>query len=77
MALNRRRGYEDFAFRQAFAICPYSPEAIFRYVNYLVTEGRIEDALRVAGTAQSLDPGNSQVENLVTELGRIKRMNSK
>ena len=23
----------DFAFRQAFAFCPYSPEAVFRYVN--------------------------------------------
>ena len=25
----------DFAFRQAFAFCPYSPEAVFRYCNLL------------------------------------------
>ena len=25
----------DFAFKQAFALCPYSPEAVFRYVQFL------------------------------------------
>ena len=29
----------DFALRQAFAYCPYSPEAVFRYVNLLATLG--------------------------------------
>jgi beta-lactamase regulating signal transducer with metallopeptidase domain len=27
----------EFAFRQAFALCPYSPEAIFRYVSFLLS----------------------------------------
>src|SRR5208337_164679 len=27
----------DYAFRQAFALCPYSPEAVFRYANFLVS----------------------------------------
>src|SRR5204862_4897791 len=26
----------DFAHRQALALCPRSPEAVFRYVNFLV-----------------------------------------
>jgi len=26
----------DLAFRQAFALCPYSPEAVFRYVYWMV-----------------------------------------
>jgi hypothetical protein len=67
----------DFAFRQAFALCPYSPEAIFRYVNLLVSGGQIEDAFRVAGTAQFLNPDNSQLENLVSELSRLKRAQGK
>ena len=67
----------DFAFRQAFAYCPRSPEAIFRYVNLLVSTSRIDDALRVAATAQSLEPDNSQLENLVTQLRRQKQAQNK
>jgi hypothetical protein len=63
----------DFAFRQAFALCPSSPEAIFRYANLLLSTGRLDDAFRVAGTAQSLDPDNPQLETLVAELSRMKR----
>jgi hypothetical protein len=63
----------DFALRQAFALCPFSPEAVFRYVNLLLSAGRAEDALRVAATAKSLDPDNSQLEKLMDEIGRIKR----
>jgi len=29
----------DFAFRQAFAFCPYSPEAVFRYTTLLASYG--------------------------------------
>ncbi len=67
----------DFAFRQSFALCPYSPETVFRYVNLLVSADRIEDALRVRETAQTIDPENSQFKNLVTELTRIKREKNK
>src|SRR6185436_17702133 len=37
----------DFAFRQAFALCPFSPEAVFRYVNLLAGADRVGDALRI------------------------------
>ena len=67
----------DFAFRQAFALCPYSPEAIFRYANLLLSADRVEDAFNVAATAQLLDPDNSQLEALVSELNRVKRAKSK
>jgi len=60
----------DFAFRQAFAFRPRSLEAIFRYVNLLMAGGRIDDALRVAATGASLEPDNSQLEALVTQLRR-------
>jgi hypothetical protein len=39
----------DFAFKQSFAFCPYSPEAVFRYVNFLL-QFRVDDALIVAQT---------------------------
>jgi len=41
----------DFAFRQSLALCPYSPEAVFRYVNLLMSQNRRNDALLVAETA--------------------------
>ncbi len=62
----------DFAFKQAFAFCPYSPEAVFRYINFLLQFGRIDDALLVAQTCQKLDPYNDQVKGLMKQLWDIK-----
>jgi len=58
----------DRAFRQAFALCPYSPEAVFRYVNLLVELRRTDDARLVATTASKVDPKNSQLKGLVENL---------
>jgi thioredoxin-like negative regulator of GroEL len=60
----------DFTFRQAFAFCPYSPEAVFRYVQLLTQPqvNRMEDALIVAETCLKLDPYNGQVIGLVNNL---------
>jgi beta-lactamase regulating signal transducer with metallopeptidase domain len=55
----------DFAFRQALALCPYSPEVVYRYVDLLESEKRISDALLVAQTAanvlQASGPGHPQL----------------
>jgi len=66
----------DFAFKQAFAFCPYSPEAVFRYINFLLQYGRIDDALLVAQTCHKLDPYNDQVKGLVKQLGDIKNQSA-
>jgi tetratricopeptide (TPR) repeat protein len=63
----------DFAFKQAFAFCPYSPEAVFRYANLLIQFGRMDDALLVAETCQKMDPYNGQVKNLVDNLENYKK----
>ena len=44
----------DFAFRQAWALCPYSPETVNQYVDLLVSEKRVSDALLIAETAAEL-----------------------
>jgi len=66
----------DFAFRQAWALCPYSPEAIFRYVNFLLEEKRMADALLVAETAaqmpESQGPNGAQVRTLVEQLKKFQ-----
>ena len=66
----------DFAFKQSFAFCPYSPEAVFRYINFLLQYGRIDDALLVAQTCQKLDPYNDQVNGLLKQLGDIKNQSA-
>lgn len=58
----------DFAYRQAFAFCPYSPEALFHYVQLLAQMQRIPDALLLAETALKLDPNNGQISDLITSL---------
>jgi len=63
----------DFTFRQALAFCPYSPEAVFRYVQLLAQYGRFEDALLVAETCLKLDPYNAQVKGLVANLRSHKQ----
>ena len=67
----------DFAFRQAFALCPYSPEAIYRYVQLLVANERFDDAQRLGLAAQRLDPENKQLDSLTAELRRLKQAQKK
>lgn len=62
----------DFAFKQAFAFCPYSPEAVYRYVNFLLQFNRLDDALIVAETCIKLDPYNDQIKNLINQLKEFK-----
>ncbi len=63
----------DFAFKQAFAFCPYSPEAVFRYAQLLSQFNRIEDALLIAETCLKLDPYNAQVSGLVDNLRSLSK----
>jgi hypothetical protein len=60
----------DYAFKQAFAICPSSPETVFRYVNFLLKQGRKPDALLVAQTAATIDPKNTQLADLLRNLSQ-------
>jgi tetratricopeptide (TPR) repeat protein len=63
----------DFSFRQSFAFCPYSPEAVFRYVNLLVSQQRLDDALTIAATCLKLDPFNGGIIDLVNRLQDWKK----
>jgi hypothetical protein len=67
----------DFAFRQAFALCPSSPGGLFRYVNLLLSENRLADAILIAETvAKFPSPLNSdvtQIQNLVDQLKRFQK----
>jgi tetratricopeptide (TPR) repeat protein len=62
----------EFAFRQSFAYCPSSPEAVYHYVTLLYGIGRLDDAERVASTWLRLDPFNRAVQELVRNLQSMK-----
>ena len=62
----------DLGFRQAFALCPSSQEALFRYVQLLLMADRLEDARLIAETSLKFDPENAQVSALVGQLKAVK-----
>jgi tetratricopeptide (TPR) repeat protein len=66
----------DFAFKQSFAFCPYSPEAVFRYVNFLLQFGRLDDAMLVAQTCQKFDPYNDSITGLIKNLEEFKKQSA-
>ncbi len=60
------------AMRLATDLTPAGPEAVFKYANLLITQGRFTDARQVAQTAAKLDPANQQFQSLVQALNRRK-----
>jgi hypothetical protein len=62
----------DFAFRQAFAVCPHSHEAIFRFVNLLLEQKRFGDAGLVAEAASKVAPGNQQIRSLLNDVRTLE-----
>lgn len=59
--------------RLANEVCPYSPEAVFRYCNLLISQGRVNEALPVVANARRADPNYQQFRDLQTELNRLSR----
>jgi len=60
-------------FRLASEVCPYSPEAVFRYINLLVSQGRVNETLPIVENAMRADPNNQSFKGLRTELDRMNR----
>ncbi|MDB6057444.1 MAG: hypothetical protein JWO95_1288 [Verrucomicrobiales bacterium] len=72
----RCRKEAEFAFKQSFAYCPYSPEAVYRFVQLLLRMNRVDDAIHIAKTCQKLDPFNGQIVNLIEQLESSKHQAS-
>jgi thioredoxin-like negative regulator of GroEL len=63
----------DFAFKQAFAFCPYSPETVTRYATLLASLGRVDDALLIAETSRQFDPESPFAASIVDQLRQMKQ----
>ena len=70
----RKRMYEaaDYAYRQSYAMCPYSPEAMYRYVNLLIEHQRTDDAVLLVKTVLRLTPDDAQLRALLTTLEKYR-----
>jgi len=62
----------EFALKQAFAYCPYSPEAVFHLLNLFLAAGRMDDALMILETCHGLDPYNDQINEWITRIKESK-----
>jgi len=74
-ALFLARNYKaeaEQAFRIANEICPTSPEAVYRYVNMLVEQQRMQEAVQVAENALNAAPENRQFGDLLEQLKKTK-----
>lgn len=60
------------AFILANQMAPTSPEAVFRYVNLLVDQGRVGEAIPIAQNASTLVPDSKQFSDLVQNLQKLK-----
>ena len=67
----------DYAYRQAFALCPESSEVVYRYVQFLGSNGRFADALLVASTSLKLEPANEGMSSLVKQLKPLANQQEK
>jgi tetratricopeptide (TPR) repeat protein len=77
----------EFAYKQAFAFCPYNGEVVFKYINFLLGMGQLEaetghadqasrhfdNAVLVAETCQKLDPYNEQIRDIINNVKADKK----
>jgi hypothetical protein len=63
----------DFAYRQAFALCPTSPEVLHGYVELLLKANRVDDATLLIETSLKLDSTNTALQTLLHQVKNYKR----
>jgi hypothetical protein len=62
----------DLALRQAYALCPYSPEAVARYTKLLTDIHRPDDAFLAAKTSLRIDPESAYLQELTRFLRKAE-----
>jgi tetratricopeptide (TPR) repeat protein len=57
---NRMLKESEFALKQSFAYCPFSPEPVYHLIALLSMQGRFEEMKMILQTCHDLDPYNGQ-----------------
>jgi hypothetical protein len=58
----------EFALKQAFALCPYSPEAVYHLMILYYNQRRTDDIRMILNTALQLDPTNPMFDEWLKSL---------
>jgi hypothetical protein len=61
----------ELACKQAYLLCPQSPEAVMRYSIFLIREHRAQDAQRFITAARKLNPNDETVSNLARYIQQV------
>jgi hypothetical protein len=75
LAAHDFNGEAEQTYRLATEICPSAPEAVFSYVNLLVTQQRFAEAVPVVETAVRAAPDNQQLRGLLDTLKKKAKGN--
>ena len=62
----------EFALKQAYAFCPYSPEALVKYASFLASFGRTKEAFLIAELSLEMDPENELMKSLYNQFKPYK-----
>lgn len=62
----------EFAAKQAYALCPFSPEALYKLINMLVLQNRFDDSINLIMTSMMFDSENDGLKDLLAQVHRIK-----
>jgi tetratricopeptide (TPR) repeat protein len=74
LLLNRNYPAEaEQTFQFATQISPSSSEAVYGYINFLLTQNRVNDAIPIAQAAIQASPNNRQFQDLLGQLQTRKR----
>ena len=68
----RLKAEAEQAFRPGLALCPANPEVVYRYVNHLLREDRMDDAILLVGTTLKL-AWRTVIEDLLSKLREFRR----
>ena len=64
----------EFAFKQSLAYCPYSPEAVYKYVTLLINLNRHDEAIRIVETCIQFDQDNLAMHGLAQNIRDLKNV---
>jgi thioredoxin-like negative regulator of GroEL len=71
-AFRRMSTDAEYAFQQAIALCPDSPEGNFRLAQLYVESGRFDDAVAVLAEYQKHDRYNARIRTVINTIQKLK-----